>query len=123
MTKQRTARSLVAGLASLVAIAGMAQGASAATIKGSPEAVVIKINHDGFDKCKSKRNSGNAYFRAKVRGFLVDGSGGGVRSDGNTRFSVTTCFSNAASCDKFVDRIAHKIPGINYVYYTNCRAL
>jgi len=48
-------------------------GANAA-IKGSPSAVVVKLNGEGFRACK---NLGNSGYTAIAQGDLVDGQGGG----------------------------------------------
>lgn len=115
----KTAKQLF--IASLLAIAPIATAQGNAAIHGSPEAVVVQINSNGFRTCNVKKDTGGTYYRAKVRGFLVDGSGGGVRSDGNSRFSVTTCFDTAKSCNHWVNRITHTIPGVSRIDYTNCK--
>lgn len=117
----KTAQKII--IASLLAIAPIASltQASAAT-SAAPEAVVIKINSDGFRTCNIKKSNGNSYYRAKVRGYLLDGAAGGsYRGDGNNRFSVTTCFDTAQSCNHWVKRITHTIPGVSEIKYANCK--
>ena len=111
---------IVASLIALAPLASMTQSASSA-IRGSAGAVIVKINSDGFRTCKANRNNGSASYRGKVRGFLIDGSGGGNNSDGNTYFQVTTCFETAKSCKKWAKRITNIVPNINYVTYQDCR--
>jgi len=111
---------IIAGLLAIAPIASLTQ-ASAAT-RGAPEAVVIKINSDGFRTCNIKKDNGNSYYRAKVRGYLVDGAAGGSdRGSSNNRFSVTTCFDTAQSCKNWVQRITHTIPGVSKINYKNCK--
>lgn len=117
---KKTTNLIVASLIALAPLASMTQSASSA-IRGSAGAVIVKINSDGFRACKSKRNNGTVAYRGKVRGFLIDGSGGGNNSDGNTYFQVTTCFETAKSCKNWAKRIAHTVPNINYVTYKDCR--
>lgn len=83
-----------------------------------PGAVVAKINSQGFDKCKSMGDSG---YTAVARGVLGDG-GGGDRSSGYRHFQIRTCFTTNAACNKFIDRIDHKISQIEQLYYAGCKS-
>jgi len=83
-----------------------------------PGAVVTKLNSQGFKKCKSMGDSG---YTAVARGILGDG-GGGYRGGGFRSFQIRTCFTTSAACNKFIDRIDHKISQIEQLYYAGCKS-
>jgi len=88
-----------------------------AAIQGSPRAVVIKLNGEGFRAC---RRMGDTGFTGLAEGELTDGSGGGVYSEGFKRFRIRTCFETIKSCERFVNRIENIVPGVYEVYLRRC---
>ncbi|MEM7216404.1 MAG: hypothetical protein AAF423_12755 [Pseudomonadota bacterium] len=109
----------------LTAAAVIALGTAAAATSSAyavapnfPGAAVAKINGEGFRKCKSLGSSG---YTAVARGILGDG-GGGDRSSGFRNFQVRTCFETRAQCDRWIDRIDHKISQIEHLHFIRCKA-
>ena len=97
----------------------LAPVATHAAIQGSPRAVVMKLNGEGFRTCRQLGNSG---YTALVQGEFVDGSGGGIYSEGFKRFRVRTCFETRKSCKRFVSRIENIVPGVDSVRLRRCEA-
>ncbi len=81
-----------------------------------PSAALLKINSDGFRTCKALGNSG---YTAVARGLLGDG-GGGRRGAGDRPFQLRTCFETASQCERFLDRIHHRISQIEQLNYIGC---
>jgi len=102
----------------LVALAPLTTVTHNATagIRGSAEAIVIRTNGEGFRNCRARADTGQTYFRGKVRGTLLDGG----RRGGHSPFQVSTCFSSAQACANWAERITHTIPGVEYINYTSC---
>lgn len=90
-----------------------------AAIQGSPRAVVMKLNGEGFRTCRQLGGSG---YTALVQGEFVDGSGGGLYSEGFKRFRVRTCFETSKSCKRFVNRIENIVPGVDSVRLRSCKS-
>ena len=111
-------RKLTKTLAAL-AIAATPMLATMNTAQASPGHFITKTNWDGFHQCKSYQESGTKSWRATVRGALVDGYG--RLSDSGSHFTVSTCFTTKAGCDKWIGRIHHKIKGIDYLRHTSCK--
>jgi len=88
-----------------------------AAIQGSPRAVVIKLNGEGFRAC---RRMGDTGFTALTEGELTDGSGGGVYTEGFKRFRIRSCFETIKGCERFVNRIENIVPGVYEVYLRRC---
>ena len=84
----------------------------------SASAQIVKINGEGFRACRALGKNG---FKASVSGISDDG-GGGDRSAGFRYFRVNNCFETRAQCNKFLDRIHHKVPGIYKIHYIACKA-
>ena len=105
--------------ACILAVAPMTNVANAASSSDAnfPSAAVSKINSQGFRICRAMGNSG---YTAVARGILGDG-GGGLRSAGFRQFQVRTCFETAAACERFIDRIDHRISQIEQLYYAGCK--
>ena len=78
-------------------------------------AAVLRINHNGFQKCRSLGDSG---YTAVARGLLDDG--GGIRTGSDRPFQVRTCFETAKACNHFIKRIRNRIGGIQKIRYIAC---
>lgn len=113
MTKTFKALTIAAAMA--VPMVASFQIASAQTVAG--RGPILQINHEGKHACRSFASTGQPYWEAKIRG----------RTDhdyaaSSNRFVVRTCFSTRSQCVRFIDRIHHRIMGIEQIYYSRCSA-
>lgn len=109
---------LILAMTSILPVS-FASTATQAAIQGSPRAVVMKLNGEGFRTCRQLNSAG---YTALVQGEFVDGSGGGLYSEGFKRFRVRTCFETQKKCKRFVNRIENIVPGVDSIYLRSCKA-
>lgn len=114
---KQVSKIIAAGFFAAASLTSMTQSANAVSAN-YPGAAVAKINGQGFRTCKAMGDSG---YTAVARGILGDG-GGGSNSGGFRYFQVRTCFKTSSACDKFINRIDHKISQIEELYYAGCKS-
>jgi len=78
---------------------------------------VLQSSWDGFQKCRALNEAGTTAWAGTVNG-LRNLQG---RDGGDGRFSVRTCFSSNAACERWVSDIHTTIPDIQTVWYAGCR--
>ena len=111
--KQRFFLTLAVTLMAAVPILTTINTSQATTVAGPGP--IIKINSDGFKKCRAFDANGTKSWTAKIRGRLVDNSG-----TFQDKLNIKTCFTTKAACDKFVNRIHNLVLGIEEIRYTRC---
>ena len=94
----------------------MSIGSASAAVPG--RGPIVKINGEGFRICRAFDANDTKAWTARANGLLIDGAGNG---DYNRYFSVRTCFKTKAECQNFIDRIEHKIHGVDYIRYAGCK--
>lgn len=114
----KVSKSIAAGFIAFASLTSVTQSASALNPNFSG-AVVVQINGQGFRACKAMGNKG---YTAVARGLLSDGGGGGSRGSGFRPFQIRTCFTTSAACERFIDRIHHKIGQIEKLRYAGCKS-
>lgn len=79
-------------------------------------AETVRLNSEGFRKCKAQGNSG---YTAIVRGTSLNGA---TRNGTFGTFSLRSCFQTRAACSNFVNSIPHIVRGINDIHYASCKS-
>lgn len=108
----------LAAIGALALAPALSTGSAHAVSANFTEAAIQKINWDGFQTCKALGRSG---YTAVARGNHSAGGGGNFRGGYNS-FQIRTCFETANQCNRFLDRIHHKVANIENFHYIGCKA-
>ncbi len=98
------------------AIIAMTLMPATTSIANARGAETVRLNSEGFRKCKAQGNSG---YTAIVRGTSLFGA---TRNADFGTFSLRSCFQTRAACSNFVNSIPHIIRGVNDIHYASCKA-
>ena len=105
--------SRTAVVASAMAFLTLAGSVNAQTVAG--RGPILQTNAEGRIVCRELASYGQPYWEAKVRG-RTNHDYAGL----SNRFVVKTCFESRGACSGFIDRIHHRIMGIEQIYYARC---
>ena len=94
----------------------MAETTTAQTVAG--RGPILQINAEGRVACRQLTSAGGPYWEGKIQGRTDHDY-----SHTSNRFIVRNCFKTRSECARFIDRIHHRIMGIEQVYYSRCRSL